>query len=382
MKSFNKTMIALALCTIFFWLLSLPCCAQVRRVPSAAVAEQGLTAVTLDVEGAENFRYAGQKDKMHTYLGKISPESKLRFVIRATLKNEKELPITGRSILIRMRVVAKKGETVLKSENFKKENMNSVFLNYTVPKDADNLEVIESFVLANRSGDSKFNQKVTTINKLVLSVADNGSAAAVDNQEKDAGPEKKETPGVGAKKGDGSDKTAVGGAGKKNGNKNDGKDGNGKGKDGSSPEAEAIVRLTRIVSGTAFLILLAAVGGHFFIKNRKSNKVAAETAARKERLRQQAISRQKELRQNGSAGNDAQYSQPERLPEEARPEEQQTAAPGWQTLPDNEEPQNTPQSDAANAAAAAGTAQARFCRNCGAPLKPDSRFCENCGGKV
>ncbi len=73
MKYLAKTFTKLILFSILFCLFSLPCFAQVRRVPAATIVEQGLTAITLDVEGAENFRYAGQKDKMHTYLGKISP---------------------------------------------------------------------------------------------------------------------------------------------------------------------------------------------------------------------------------------------------------------------------------------------------------------------
>lgn len=98
MNSLRKTITAFTLCTVLLCLFSFPSFAEVRRVPADAIVEQGLTAMTVDAEGAEDFRYAGQKDKMHTYVGKIKPESKLKLVIRGSLKNEKELPITGRSL--------------------------------------------------------------------------------------------------------------------------------------------------------------------------------------------------------------------------------------------------------------------------------------------
>ena len=374
MKYLAKTFTKLILFSILFCLFSLPCFAQVRRVPAAAIVEQGLTAITLDVEGAENFRYAGQKDKMHTYLGKISPESKLKFVIRATLKNEKELPITGRSSLVRMQVVVKKGDTVLKTENFRKENMSNLYLNYTVPKDADTLEVVESFVLTNKSQDSKFNQKVTTVNKLILSTVDSGSAGAAGNQENN-GKEKKETPGVTDKKEKGKENNGIGSKTEKPEKNID-------------PEAEANIRFTRIWSGAAFLALLAGVGIYFFLKNRKINQVAAETLARKEQLRLQAIQRQKQLQPNGMQESETQdnktderelnHKQPEEMPEEG----QRTGSPAEDTLLQDDSPQEISQAGGLNAAAAAGTVQTQFCQNCGAPLKPGSKFCESCGSKV
>ena len=363
MKSLRKTTLAVTLCTVFALLFTLPCFAEVRRIPAAAIVEQGLTAVTLDVEGADNFRYAGQKDKMHTYLGKIKPGSQLKFVIRATLQHEKELPITGRTCLVRMQVIAKKGDTVLKTQSFRKENMSNLYLNYTVPEGADRLEVIERFALTNQSKQEKFNQTVTTINKLVLSTTDDGAAAVTGSEAKGGGPEKNTIPNPAEKK--------------------DGNDGKADKKKDISPEeeqAERVMRLTRIISGTAFLILLAAVGGHFFLKNRKSNQMAAETSARKERLRQQAIERQKTL-------------QPQQrlipLPEEEPLKEntlQDETAETKNTLQQEQatENQNAPEkmSNAGNTATVAGAAQARFCQNCGAPLKPGAKFCENCGSKM
>ena len=402
MKTFSKTITKLTIVTVLFCLFSLPCFAELRRVPAASIVEQGLTAITVDAEGAEDFRYAGLKDKRHTYVGKIKPESKIKFVIGGSLKNAKELPITGRTNLIRLQVTVKKGDTVIKTENFRKENMSNVFLNYTVPKDADTLEVIEVFTLTNKSKDSKFNQKVTTVNKLILSAREEVLAAALGQPVTTNSPDKKTTTDTDGKKTttDSNDKKTTvdanntkDGSGK-NTEKTDGKKGKGT---EESPEAEAAKRFTRIVSGTAFLVFLAGIGFHFFLKNRKSNKIASDRLARKEQLRLQAIERQKQLKQNNR-------------PEEMQEEIQRTDGPTEDTLPqDNQqhaipmtgEPNASAAAGAAqtggpnvaaaagiaqavepNAAAANGVAQTPYCQNCGAPLKANSKFCENCGSKV
>ena len=383
MKTFSKTIAKLTILTILFCLFSLPCFAELRRVPAAPVVEQGLTAITVDAEGAEDFRYVGQKDKMHTYVGKIKPESKLKFVIRGTLKNAKELPITGRTSLVRMQVTVKKGDTVIKTQSFRKENTSSVFLNYTVPKEADTLEIVESFVLTNKSKDSKFNQKVTTVNKLILSAREDVLAAVAGQPVTTNSPDKKTTPDT-----DGKKTTVDANKNKDNSGKNTGKtDGkNGKSTE-ESPEAEAAKRFTRIVSGIAFLVFLAGIGFHFFLKNKKSNRIASDRLARKEQLRLQAIERQKQLKQN---------NRPEEIQEEGQEEIQRTDGPTEGTLPpDNPQhaiPQTGEQNVSAaagvaqavepNASAAAGAAQTRYCQNCGAPLKGNSKFCENCGSKV
>ena len=392
MKTFSKTITKLTIVTILFCLFSLPCFAELRRVPASSIVEQGLTAITVDAEGAEDFRYAGLKDKRHTYVGKIKPESKVKFVIRGALKNAKELPITGRSILVRLQVTAKKGDTVIKTENFRKENVSNLFLNYTVPKDADTLEVIEVFTLTNKSKDSKYNQKVTTVNKLILSAREEVLTAALGQPVNTNSPDKKTTTDTDGKKTttDSNDKKTTVDA-------NNTKDGSGKntektdGKKGKSteesPEAEAAKRFTRIVSGIAFLVLLAGIGFHFFVKNRKSNKIASDRLARKEQLRLQAIERQKQLKQN---------NRPEEMQEEGQEEIQRTDSPTEDTLPPDNPQHAIPmtgepnasaaagatQTGGANAAASAGVAQTPYCQNCGAPLKANSKFCENCGSKV
>ena len=392
MKTFSKTITKLTIVTVLFCLFSLPCFAELRRVPASSIVEQGLTAITVDAEGAEDFRYAGLKDKRHTYVGKIKPESKIKFVISGSLKNAKDLPITGRSILVRLQVTAKKGDTVIKTENFRKENMSNVFLNYTVPKDADTLEVIEVFTLTNKSKDSKFNQKVTTVNKLILSAREEVLAAALGQPVTTNSPDKKTTTDTDGKKTttDSNDKKTTVDA-------NNTKDGSGKntektdGKNGKSteesPEAEAAKRFTRIVSGIAFLVFLAGIGFHFFVKNRKSNKIASDRLARKEQLRLQAIERQKQLKRN---------NRPEEMQEEGLEEIQRTGGPTEDTLPPDNPQHAIPmtgepnasaaagatQTGGANAAASAGVAQTPYCQNCGAPLKANSKFCENCGSKV
>lgn len=365
MNTFSKTIAKLTILTILFCLFSLPCFAELRRVPAASVVEQGLTAITVDVEGAEDFRYVGLKDKRHIYVGKIKPESKIKFLIQGSLKNAKELPITGRTSLVRMQVTVKKGDTIIKTQSFRKENTSKVFLNYTVPKDADTLEVIENFVLTNKSGDSKFNQKVTTVNKLILSAREDVLAAVAGQPVTTNSPDKKTTTDTDGKKSSvDADKNK--GSSNKNTEKTDGK--NGKSTE-ESPEAEAAKRFTRIVSGIAFLVFLAGIGFHFFLKNKKSNRIASDRLARKEQLRLQAIERQKQLKQNSQQ-------------EEIEDEWQQTDNPSEDALQQNDPYQDIPQEGEQIAPAAAGTTQALYCQNCGAPLKPDSKFCENCGNKV
>ncbi|MBQ3366359.1 MAG: zinc ribbon domain-containing protein [Acidaminococcaceae bacterium] len=369
MKTFSKSIAKLTILTILFCLFSLPCFAELRRVPAASIVEQGLTAITVDAEGAEDFRYVGLKDKRHTYVGKIKPESKIKFVISGSLKSAKELPITGRTNLIRLQVTVKKGDTVIKTENFRKENVNSVFLNYTVPKDADTLEVIELFALTNKSKDSKFNQKVTTVNKLVLSAREDVLAAVAGQPVTTDSSDKKATPDTDGKKTKVDANKNKEGSGKNTG-KTDGK--NGKGTE-ESPEAEAAKRFTRIVSGIAFLVFLAGIGFHFFLKNKKSNRIASDRLARKEQLRLQAIERQKQLKQN---------SQQEETQEEWQEEIQRTDGPTEDTLPPDNPQHAIPQAGEPNASAATGAAQTSYCQNCGAPLKANSKFCENCGSKV
>ena len=364
MKTFITTIFKLTLCSILFVAFSLPCFAEVRRVPAPAIVEQGLTAITLDVEGAENFRYTGQKEKTHMYLGKIKPDSKIKFVIRGTLKDQKELPITDRTCLILMQVAVKKGDAVLKTQNFRKENKSSVYLNYTVPNDADTLEVIEVFSVTNKSGDKKFDQKVTTINKLILTTTDDGGSTVAGTLTKDNAGDRNTKP-------DGTDKKDPG-SNSKSAKTTD--------KKAPSPEEEAKTRTTRMISGAAFLIFLAGIGIYFFMKNKKSNQISEETKARKERLRQQAIAKQKEMQQKGKAYANEACSQAENTVEE-----QQPIQPGPQ--PETESLQNgaainATQQNAQSTAAASGIMQTKFCQNCGAPVKPGTKFCENCGSRV
>ena len=390
MKTFSKTIAKLTILTILFCFFSLPCYAELRRVPAASVVEQGLTAITVDAEGAEDFRYVGLKDKRHTYVGKIKPESKIKFVIGGSLKNAKELPITGRTSLVRLQITVKKGDTVIKTENFRKENMSNVFLNYTVPKDADTLEVIEVFTLTNKSKDSKYNQKVTTVNKLILSAREEVLTAALGQPVNTNSPDKKTTTDTDNKitTTDSNDKKTTvdanntnGGSGK-NTEKTDGKKGKGT---EESPEAEAAKRFTRIVSGTAFLVFLAGIGFHFFVKNRKSNKIASDRLARKEQLRLQAIERQKEIQRTDGPTEDTlpQDNTPHDLPQAGEPKAAASAAGAAQTGgPNVAAAAGIAQAGEPNAAAANGVAQTPYCQNCGAPLKANSKFCENCGSKV
>lgn len=379
--------------------------AEVRRVPSKASVEQGFAALTIGVEGSDDFQYIGLEDKNHMYRGTIKPGSKLQFTIVATLAEQKSLPITGRSCLMRLKVVAKKGDEVIKTQNYSKENKSNVFVNYTVPEGADTLEVSETFVLSNKSKDEKFNQRVTSLNKLILTTSGAGSAAAVTNKAGDSGDKKTDTgSGKNADKKDnakdaGSDKNMTGS------NKKDSGD-NGKAdvKESKGPGMGMLV---------GAVVAVAAIGGgaFFYMKKRKEGQAAAEEIARKEKLRQQAILRQQELqeqnRQREAEQQRAMQQQHEaeqqRLMQEERMREQEQARQQQmqreaeqQRLMQEQNATQQPGATGAYVAGAAGVmggvqqnaaenapnAAPKFCTNCGTPLKPGSKFCVNCGAKL
>ena len=376
--------------------------AEVRRVPSKASVEQGFEALTIGAEGAEDLRYIGLEDKTHVYRGTIKPGSKLQFTIVATLAEQKSLPVTSRSCIIRMQVVAKKGDKVIKTQNFSKENKSNVFVNYTVPEEADTLEVSETFVLSNKSKDQKFNQRVTSLNKLILTTSDEGAAGAATNKTGDSGDKKADT---------GSDKNAD----KKDNTKDAGDDKNTTGSDKKSGGDST----TTDTAGDAkeskgpgmgmlvgAVVAVAAIGGgaFFYMKKRKEDQAAAEEIARKEKLRQQAILRQQELQQQ----NRQREAERQRLmQEEARMREQEQARQQQmqheqeqQRLMQEQNAMQQPGAAGAYVAGAAGVmggvqqnaaenamndepnAAPKFCTNCGSPLKPGSKFCVNCGAKL
>jgi len=380
MSRWSNQVVRLLLVCVFLIVAAAPgLAAEVRRVPSSNLVEQGFQALTLDVEGADGFRYVGEEGQQHIYKGKIKPGDTLKFVIRATLAKRDTLPLTGRSCFMRMEIISKKGGEVIKKENFKKDNRISVFLNYTVPEGADTLEVNETFVLQNKSKEEKFNQKCTTKNKLILSTADDAAAAAKTDSKAESGDKKT---------GDSGDQKTDGNNGKNTGNENDKKtpggdaekknDGDKKsdtetGKTDAGDAKESKGSGKGMIAGAVIAVAAIAGGGYFFMKKRKEEQAANEEIARKEKLRQQAIRKQQELQQQ--AGTQAIQRQQE---------------PPRQNIPAQEQHEMMQQAGAAGVAGAASTMdnagtvqqQTSFCTNCGAPLKPGTRFCESCGAKV
>ena len=405
--------------------------AEVRRVPSKVSVEQGFLALTLDAEGAEDFRYTGQENKTHMYRGTIKPGSKLQFTIRATLADQKSLPITGRSCIMRLKVVAKKGNEVLKTQNFSKENKSNVFVNYTVPEGADTLEVSEIFVLSNKSKEEKFNQKVTSLNKLILTTSDAAVAGTADKKTDEKDGDKKIDTGK-DKTTDKKENTKDAG-GDKNTTGNDKKSGGDNGTTetaGDAKESKGIS--TKMLVGAVVALAAIGGGGFFYMKKSKEGRARAEEIARKEKLRQQAIQRQKELQQQNLQRSQEERNQRSRMLEEKRMrmEEEARQQVQWeeqQQLMQKQarqqqiqqeveqqsamQQQNTVQQQpdvgrqqlgmtGAFVAGAVGVmggmqnhaaentqntmpnAAPQFCINCGTPLKPGTKFCENCGAKV
>ena len=322
-----KTVAQILLVSVFLVISAVSAfAAEIRRVPDYDLVEQGLMALTLDVEGAENFRYTGKENNMHVYRGKIKPESKLKLVIKATLGGLKTLPITGRSCTVRMQVVAKKGSEVIKTQNFKSDNKSNVFANYTVPQNADTVEVSETFVLNNKSKNQEYNKQITERNKLILTTSDKGEVVAAG-------------------------KTMGSSGDKKSGGDNSDTDS----KEGKSTNAG-------VLAGAAAAIAAIGSGAFFFMKKRKENQAANEEMARKEKLREQTIRRQQELQQQNLQRRQEEINQHNRMLEEQRRREQEQA---------RQQEMLREQDDAPH-----------FCHNCGSPLKPGARFCENCGAKV
>ena len=335
--------------------------AEVRRVPDYDLVGQGLMALTLDVEGSDNFRYTGLENKMHTYRGKIKPESKLKFVIKATLVGTKTLPITGRSCSVRMQIVAKKKGKVIKTQNYKKDNKSNLFLSYTAPKGADTIEVSETFILNNKSKNKEYNKQLIERNKLILTTSDVGAAVV---STKPAGGNKGTT-------GSSNDK-------QNRANNNIAEAGNAGTGRGDS---------TGMLAGGAAAVAAIGGGAFFFMKKRKADQAANEERTRTEQLRQQAMQRQQELQQQNL------QRRQEEINEHNRPMEEKQMCQRPETGPQP----GTAVNYVAGAAGVMGNAQGNamenpaqtipdaiphFCQNCGAPLKPGTRFCENCGAKV
>ena len=382
MRQKIKDTVRVLLVTVLLLVATVPgLAAEVRRVPSKNLVEQGFLALTLDAEGAEDFRYIGMENQQHIYKGKIKPGAKIKFSIHATLAKQSSLPLTGRTCTARMEVIAKKDGEVIKKNSFKSDNKSNVFVNYTVPEGADTLEVNETFVLQNQSKEEKFNQKCTSKNKLILSTADDSAIAAKTDSKtgKNSGNEsdKKTDDGDAEKKNDGDKKRDTETSKTDAGDKDEG----GIGRKG-------------MMAGAVAAVAAIGGGGFFYMKKRKEGQAAAEEIARKEKLRQQAIQRQQELQQQNLQRSQEERDQRSRMLEEKRMRVEEEAR--QQVQREEQQPGET----GAFVTGAAGVmggmqnnaaekaqnnmpnAAPQFCINCGAPLKPGTRFCENCGAKV
>ena len=388
----GKSLQILLICLLLL-ISAAPCfAAAVRRIPGNNAVEQGLMDIIVDAEGAANFRYTGQENKMHVYRGTIKPGNKVKLVLRVTLLDQKKLPVTGRSCTARMQVIAKKSGEIVKKQSFKSDNKSNVFVNYTVPQNADTVEVVQTFVLNNKSDNKKFNQTTTSRNKLILTTAE-AEAAAAAGKTADSGDDKKEGAADSDKKATGSD------ADKKNGT------GTGKTDSGDAKESKGPGK--GVLAGAAAAVAAIGGGGYFFMKKRKEDQAANEEIARKEKLRRQAIQRQQELQQQNLQRRQEEIDQHDRMPEEERLREQEQARQQEMQYQQEQQrlmqEQNAMQQPGAAGACVAGAAGVmggvqqnaaenlqkdmsdgapHFCQNCGSPLKPGTRFCENCGAKV
>ncbi len=367
MKQMIKTVIQMMLTGILLLVVTVPGFAEVNIVPGKASVEQGLQALTLDAESAENFRYTGRKNGTYLYRGKIKPGSKLKLVFKASLQDEKALSLTGRSCVVNVQVTAKKGEEVIETKKFSKENKSNIFLNYTVPKDADTVAVDETFELYNESKNAKFNKKVTSRNQLSLSTKDAAKGTMTDLVQK-----------AGVKIVDDSD----GKANVKSITTDNSKTKPKSGKiDAGSSDMESKESNTGMFVAIAAVILLAAgAGAFFFMKKKKAAQAATAEAGQKEKLRRQEIQRQQELQKQQAAQKKQEMSRIYEEMEQRNKKLAEERAYRQEALKGNASSQNA--GAVSTAVPPVGAVQPRFCSNCGAKLEPDSMFCENCGKKV
>lgn len=128
--------------------------AAVRRVPSADLVVEGILALEIEAEGAKDFRFKGEEGKYHTYIGQMKPGEKIRITFTENLGSLKSLPqYKKRSCTAKCDIVAKKAGNVLEKKNFSRENKSNVRVEYTVPKDADTVEMVYTFELKNYKTD-------------------------------------------------------------------------------------------------------------------------------------------------------------------------------------------------------------------------------------
>ena len=181
-----KKLLAIFLFTLLFpaFFSATVFAAPIRRVLPTDFYEQGLQVLTLDAEGASDFRYCGIENKLHTYRGIIKPGDKLKFTINATIAPMKYIPLKKRSSELRIEVIAKKGQQVLKKDSYKKTNKSNLFLDYTVPDGTDTLEVSESFALLNDSNTPRYNVTRIDRSRFILMTKDMAAAAGVTNSGK------------------------------------------------------------------------------------------------------------------------------------------------------------------------------------------------------
>lgn len=124
--------------------------AAVRRVPSPDLVTEGILNFEIEAEGAKDFRFKGEEGKYHTYIGQMKPGEKIRITFTENLGSLKSLPqYKKRSCTAKCDIVAKKGGNVLEKKNFSRENKSNVRVEYTVPKDADTVEMVYTFELKN-----------------------------------------------------------------------------------------------------------------------------------------------------------------------------------------------------------------------------------------
>lgn len=362
MKPIIKNMIQIMLAGILLLTFAVPGFAKVSMVPGKAVVEQGLKSLTLDVDGAEKFRYTAKKGGIYLFHGKLKPGSRLKIIFKADLENEKSLQLTGRSCIVKMRITAVKGKDVIDKKSFSKENKSNLFLNYAVPKDADLLEINETFELYNDSKNAKFNKKVTSHSLVSLSVKDAAGNSLGDFVQK-----------AGIKLVDSTDGKANVVSLKKDENRPK----NGKIDAGISDIESKESNTGMFVAIAVFILLAAGAGLFFFMKKKKASQAAAAETDQKEKLRRQEIQQQQEIQKQQAAQKKQEMRRIYEEMEQRNRKLEKEQAHRQEALKGNASSQNA--GAVSTAVPPVGAVPVRFCSNCGAMIEPGSAFCGECG---
>ena len=141
--------------------------ASVRRVPSNDLIGEGFLAIEISADGVKDLGYRGLKGKYHTYVGQIKPGDTIKLSQKAVLGSMKSLPrYKSRACMVNFEINAKKGDNLIEKKKFSEQSAEGT-AEYTIPAEADNLEVFCTLEVKNKKVNGGA-MNCRSRNKLVL----------------------------------------------------------------------------------------------------------------------------------------------------------------------------------------------------------------------